>query len=75
LGIIEIGALATAVLAVVNLSGRIIKLITAIQTLIKQIDGLQEEMTNTKELWIDVSDKCADLDQRLTHIEYNLAIV
>lgn len=75
MGIIEIGALASGLLAVTTLSGKIVKLITTIQTLINRLDQLQKDMKTTKELWADTAEKYVDLDQRIRHIEYELALV
>lgn len=72
--IIEIGALASALLAVVTLTGKIIKLITTIQSLISSIDRLQIDTIKNKEHWDESDQKYRLLDQRLALIEYELAI-
>lgn len=70
--IIEIGALASGVLAVITLTGKIVKLITTIQSLITSIDSLKLDTIKNKELWDETSQKYNRLDQRLTLIEYEL---
>jgi len=68
MGIIEIGGIASGLLAVVTLISKIVKLITTIQSLINRIDQLQQDMATTVEKYVD-------LDQRLSLIEYELAPV
>lgn len=75
MGIIEIGGIASGLLAVITLTSKIVQLITTIQSLINRIDQLQEDMTTTKEIWDETEEKYVSLDQRLRHIEYELAIV
>lgn len=72
--IIEIGALASGLLAVITLTGKIIKLITTIQSLISSIDRLQIDTIKNKEHWDESDQKYRLLDQRLALIEYELAI-
>lgn len=71
--IIEIGALTSALLAVITLTGKIIKLITTIQSLISSIDSLEIDTIKNKELWDKTNQKYQLLDQRLTLIEYEVA--
>jgi len=73
MGIIEIGGIASGLLAVVTLISKIVKLITTIQSLINRIDQLQHDMATTKELWEETTEKYVDLDQRVRLIEYELA--
>lgn len=73
--IIELGALASGLLAVITLIGKMIKLITTIQSLINRIDQLQEEMSTTKNLWSKTTDQYVTLDQRLRTLEYELSII
>lgn len=73
--IIEIGALASGLLAVITLISRIIKLITTIQSLITSIEQLQQDMKTGKERWEETTDKYIDLDQRVRRVEYELALV
>lgn len=75
MSIIEIGALASAVIAVITLTGKVVNLITTIQSLINRLDQLQQDMTTTKELWANTAEKYGSMNQRLRHIEYELAIV
>ncbi len=75
MSMMEFGALASAVIAVITLSGKIVNLITSIQSLINRLDQLQEDMTTTKELWADTAEKYGSMNQRLRHIEYELAII
>jgi len=75
MGIIEIGGIASGLLAVITLTSKIVKLITTIQSLINRIDQLQEDMTTTKRIWDETEEKYITLDHRLRHIEYELAIV
>jgi outer membrane murein-binding lipoprotein Lpp len=75
MGMIEIGGIASALVAVITLITKIIKLITTIQSLINRLDQLQKDMNTTRELWEDTSERMVSLDQRLRHIEYELAIV
>ena len=75
MGIIEIGALASGLLAVTTLVSKIIKLITTIQTLINRLDQLQKDMITTKEIWGETAKNYVNLDQRLRVIEYDLAKV
>lgn len=70
--IVEIGALASGVLAVITLTNKIIKLITTIQSLINQLDKLQEDMITAKELWGETTSKYVGLDQRLRDVEFEL---
>jgi len=73
MGIIEIGGIASGLLAVITLISKIVKLITTIQSLINRIDQLQQDMATTKELWEETTEKYVDLDQRVRLIEYELA--
>lgn len=75
MGIIEIGGIASGLVAVITLINKIIKLITTIQSLINRLDQLQKDMTTTKELWEEAAERIVSLDQRLRLIEYELAIV
>lgn len=75
MGIIEIGAIASGLLAVTTLVSKIIKLITTIQTLINRLDQLQKDMITTKEIWGETAKNYVDLDQRLRVIEYDIAKV
>lgn len=75
MSMIEIGGLASAVIAVITLTGKIVNLITTIQSLINRLDHLQGDMTTTKELWADTAEKYGSMNQRLRHIEYELAII
>lgn len=75
MGIIEIGALASGLLAVITLTSKIIQLITTIQSLINRIDQLQKDMKTTKDLLGETTDKYVDLDQRVRRVEYELALV
>jgi len=70
--IVEIGALASGILAVITLTNKIIKLITTIQSLINQLDKLQEDMVTTKELWGETTTKYVGLDQRLRDVEFKM---
>lgn len=73
--IIEIGALASGLLAVITLTGKIIKLITTIQSLISSINHLQVDMVKNSEQWEGTNKQYESLDQRLAFIEYELAII
>ena len=73
--IIELGALASGVLAVITLTGKIIKLITTIQTLITSIDRLQIDTMKNSEHWEGSKKQYEILDRRLSLIEYELAII
>lgn len=75
MGIIEIGGIASGLVAVITLISKIIKLITTIQSLIHRLDQLQTDMNTTKELWGEATEKIVTLDQRLRLIEYELAII
>lgn len=75
MGIIEIGGIASGLVAVITLISKIIKLITTIQSLIHRLDQLQIDMNTTKELWGEATENIVTLDQRLRLIEYELAIV
>ena len=70
--IIEIGALASGLLAVITLSGKIVKLITTIQSLINRLDQLQADMSHTKSLWERTTEQFSRLDQRLQVLELGL---
>ncbi|GAA0355521.1 hypothetical protein GCM10008932_05680 [Alkalibacterium iburiense] len=72
MGLIEIGALASGLLAVITLSTRIIKLITTIQSLINRLEQLQKDMATTKEVWGETTKNYVSLDQRLRLIEYEI---
>lgn len=73
--IIEIGAIASGLLALITLSGKIVKLITTIQSLINRLDQLQEDMSATKSLWEKTTDQFGTLDQRLRMLEMGLITV
>lgn len=73
MSIIEIGAFASALVAVVTLITKIIRLITTIQSLINRLDQLQKDMETTKDLWADTTTKYVGLDQRLRQVEYEFA--
>jgi len=73
MAIIEIGALASGVLAVITLTSKIIKLITTIQSLVNRLDQLQTDMATTKEVWAETSRNYIGIDQRLMLVEYELA--
>ena len=75
MGIIEIGGIASGLVAVITLISKIIKLITTIQSLINRLDQLQVDMNTTKEHWEEATEKMVTFDQRLHLIEYELAIV
>lgn len=70
--IIELGALASGLLALITLSSKIVKLITTIQSLINRMDQLQVDMSTTKELWEETRDQYSTLDQRLRFIELSI---
>ncbi len=72
MNIIELGALASGVLALITLSSKIVKLITSIQSLINRMDQLQVDMSTTKELWEETRDQYSTLDQRLRFIELSI---
>lgn len=69
MSIIEIGALVSALLAIINLSGKVVKLITTIQSLINSINQLQVDMKTTKSQWDKTASKVASLEKRLTLVE------
>lgn len=73
--IIEIGAIASGLLALITLSGKIVKLITTIQSLINRLDQLQEDMSATKNLWEKTTDQFSTFDQRLRMLEIGLITV
>ena len=75
MGIIEIGALASGLIAVITLTTKLVHLITSIQSLVNRLDQVQKDMTTTKDLWKETTEKYASLDQRLWLIEYELALV
>lgn len=75
MGIIEIGGIASGLVAVITLITKVVKLITTIQSLINRLDQLQKDMKTTKGLWEETSERMVSLDQRLSFIEYELAIV
>ena len=73
--IIELGALASGLLAVITLISKIIQLITTIQSLITSIEQLQKDMKTGKEHWAAMAEKHVKLDQRVSQIEYKLTPV
>ena len=75
MAIIEIGALASGVLAVITLTSKIIKLITTIQSLVNRLDQLQTDMATTKEVWAETTQNYIGIDQRLRVVEFELAEV
>lgn len=75
MSIIELGALASGLLAVITLSGKMVKLITTIQSLINRIEQLQIDMKTSKTHWENTTEKYEVFDQRLRLIELELAIV
>lgn len=70
--VIEVGAIASGLLALITLTGKIVKLITTIQSLINRLDQLQADMSTTKSLWKKTTDQFGTLDQRLRVIELEL---
>ena len=72
MGIIEIGGIASGLVAVITLISKIIKLITTIQSLINRLDQLQTDMNTTKEHWEETAEKIVTFDQRLRFVEYEL---
>lgn len=70
MGLIELGGLTSAVLAAFTLTGKIVKLITTIQSLINRIDQLQVDMQTGKDLWEETRKQYHLLDQRLSLVEY-----
>lgn len=74
MSIVEIGGLASGLLAVITLSSKIVKLITTIQSLINRLDQLQKDMKTTKDLWEDTTTKYVGLDQRLRDVEFQLVV-
>jgi len=75
MSMIEIGGIASGLVAVITLISKMIKLITTIQSLINRLDQLQEDMNITKEHWTEATEQIITLDQRLRCIEYELAII
>lgn len=73
--IIEIGAIASGLLALITLSGKIVQLITTIQSLINRLDQLQEDMSATKNLWEKTTEQFSAFDQRLRMLELGLITV
>ncbi|WP_161877696.1 hypothetical protein [Alkalibacterium sp. MB6] len=71
--IIELGALASGLLAVITLTSKIIKLITTIQSLVNRLDQLQKDMATTKEVWAETTQNYIGIDQRLRVVEFELA--
>lgn len=74
MSILEIGGLASALVAVITLTGKIVRLITTIQSLISRLDQLQKDMTTTKDLWADTTEKYSGLDQRLRDVEFQVSV-
>lgn len=74
MSMIEIGGLASAVVAVFTLTGKIVNLITTIQSLINRLDQLQKDMATTKDLWAETTTKYVNLDQRIRDVEFQMAI-
>lgn len=74
MSLIEIGGLASAVVAVFTLTGKIVNLITTIQSLISRLDQLQKDMATTKDLWAETTTKYVNLDQRIRDVEFQMAI-
>ena len=72
MGIVEIGGIASGLMAVITLISKIIKLITTIQSLINRLDQLQVDMSTTKEHWEEATEKMITFDQRLRFVEYEL---
>lgn len=74
MSILEIGGLASALVAVITLTGKIVRLITTIQSLISRLDQLQKDMATTKDLWADTTEKYVGLDQRLRDVEFQVSV-
>lgn len=74
MGMLEIGGLASALVAVITLTGKIVNLITTIQSLIHRLDQLQKDMATTKDLWAETTTKYVGLDQRIRDVEFQMAI-
>lgn len=74
MSILEIGGLASALVAVITLTGRIVRLIATIQSLINRLDQLQEDMATTKDLWAETTEKYVGLDQRLRDVEFQMSV-
>ena len=74
MSLLEIGGLASAVVAVITLTGKIVRLIATIQTLINRLDQLQKDMATTKDLWADTTEKYVGLDQRLRDVEFQMSV-
>lgn len=75
MSIVEIGALASGMIAVITLISKLINLITTIQSLINRLDQVQKDMTTTKDLWEETTKKYVSFEDRLCLIEYEIGIV
>ena len=74
MGMLEIGGLASALVAVITLTGKIVHLIATIQSLIHRLDQLQIDMATTKDLWAETTAKYVGLDQRIRDVEFQMAV-
>ena len=69
MSLLEIGGLASATVAVITLISKLVKLITAIQSLILRIDEMQLEIEANKLVVKTIDDRLALMDLRITKIE------
>lgn len=70
--IIEIGGYAGALIAVLSLSQKLIKLIASVQKIMMKIDQIQEELIAYKSERQDINTIVHNQDWRITQIEESL---
>ena len=70
--IIEIGGYAGALIAVLSLSQKLIKLIASVQKIMMKIDQIQEELIAYKSERQDINTIVNNQDWRITQIEESL---
>lgn len=75
MSIIELGSLAGAMVAVITLITKMIRLITAIQNLIHRLDRMQTEIESNQVTLHDFTQQLTSHDKRLTNLEVDTTFV
>ena len=75
MSIIELGSLAGAMVAVITLITKMIRLITSIQNLIHRLDRMQTEIESNQVVLHDFTQQLKSHDKRLTSLEVDTTFV
>lgn len=75
MSIIELGSLAGAMVAVITLITKMIRLITSIQNLIHRLDRMQTEIESNQVALHDFTQQLTSHDKRLTSLEVDATFV